>query len=74
MRPLCWLAFDAVASHGDPFRGSCGWDKTPREAARTLAVPGRVAPPKPKPVKKPMVRATRKKPAATRKRAVQPTV
>ena len=35
MRPLCWLAFDAVASHGDPFRGSCGWGKTPLEAART---------------------------------------
>ncbi len=36
MRPLCWLAFDAVASRGDPFRGSCGWGKTPLEAARTL--------------------------------------
>jgi hypothetical protein len=36
MRPLCWQAFDAVASRGDPFRGSCGWGKTPLDAARNL--------------------------------------
>ena len=36
MRPLCWLAFDAVASRGDHFRGRCGWGKTPLAAARTL--------------------------------------
>jgi hypothetical protein len=36
MRPLCWLAFDAVASRGDCFSPHCGRGKTPFEAARTL--------------------------------------
>jgi hypothetical protein len=36
MRPLCWVAFDAVFSRGDHFVPHCGWGKTPLEAARTL--------------------------------------
>jgi hypothetical protein len=37
LRPLSWVAYDAVLSRGDSFRGAgCGWGKTPLEAARTL--------------------------------------